>query len=331
MAVTAWDSEGMDWSSMAGKPLRWCHAEALRLALVERLTAAGVAVPATLQTAVAAELLPRQAWCTAYHDAVSGLFAKFAQHTDSSGDWEGHTEVPAWTEASMLAAIGAASRVTPSASKTPVLSVWAMQQYAMLNLLLWTRYTPPHQTTWLPMEFGATPVGYRRQARGGDYATLAADWAGSSWVRDYLFVVPTGMVQDLLPSYYQATRYKWEITAATLARIRFREQATAAHTMSCVADLYWWYAGGTEDFYDDNLGLTWPSFHRQFQDVPSTNSWVAFITHAHTVMAYDTLPVDALHMPTMSGKSVGCYIPAYYDHVAVAKWDGAGGFAFKAA
>lgn len=145
-APTEWTYDGqLDWSS----------ADSLRLApsglvfrviieaVKERYAAIGISAPALL----AAEfnpLAPVKTYIDTIQSAMTDLmncgpWLAFVKHTDSGGDWSGQNIyiIPKWTEADMLAAIGAEERLV--LYPLSVLSAeWFFQQYQLLNLLKWT-------------------------------------------------------------------------------------------------------------------------------------------------------------------------------------------------
>ena len=166
-APTAWD-DGMDWTiDRTGYPPEWAYAEALRLAIIERATVAVVSVPASLQAVIGPgsplKIGSGQYWWkssgnwyvagwanTTFDALMTTLIPYFVNHTDHDGDWSGQSAqapAPMWTEAALLTAIGAASRLKQEAAYTggafnlPILWAWMKQQYDLLNLLRWTKKT----------------------------------------------------------------------------------------------------------------------------------------------------------------------------------------------
>jgi len=75
------------------------------------------------------------------HDAVTGLIAKFVDHTDNTGDWTDQNEcAPLWTEPGLLAAIG--TRTDARTASLPVTAAWFRQQENILNLLQCIKQRP---------------------------------------------------------------------------------------------------------------------------------------------------------------------------------------------
>lgn len=141
----------LDWSARQGKLLYPAY-EMLRLALVERCTASSTSVPVVLQTARAPGRIYIDTWFASFHSTMSTLITAFVNHTDNGGNWNGivpGSAAPVWTEAAILTAIGDASRV-------PIVDIptgaWSLQQYKILNKLLWTK-----KATFAPQNHGPTP------------------------------------------------------------------------------------------------------------------------------------------------------------------------------
>lgn len=131
-----WDSNWDSTEAVGKLPLN-CLVQ-LRAALAER--ASVVASPPTLPGVPASGPLPGAAWFSAFQSAVTALFAKYADHTQYSGDYSGQATIPVWSEANMLSAISAGSRIAaPTSGK--LRAAWAYQQYLMLNKLRWAYAT----------------------------------------------------------------------------------------------------------------------------------------------------------------------------------------------
>ncbi len=136
------DSAGnpLDWSSRSQK-LLYPGYEMLRKALVERCTVSSTGVPASLQIARASGKIYSGTWFSDFQSTISALIPKFVNSDDSGGDWSGETLVdfaPFWNESDIITAIGDVSRLpAPSIFK----SDWSLQQYKILNKLVWARRT----------------------------------------------------------------------------------------------------------------------------------------------------------------------------------------------
>jgi hypothetical protein len=104
----------------------------LRAALAER--ASGITSAPTLPAVPASGTLPNT-WFSTFQAAVTSLIAKYANHTLSWVDGMALTSI-AWTESTMLAAIGAGSRIAAPGTGNLV-AAWALQQYKIINMLRW--------------------------------------------------------------------------------------------------------------------------------------------------------------------------------------------------
>jgi hypothetical protein len=320
----------MDWSGMEDKPLRWFHAEALRLALVERCQVASVTVPTVLNSAVAAGYPVLHSWITAFQSTMSSLFSHFANHTDNDGDWTGATSIPTWTEATMISAIGDSARVTPASSKTPTLAAWAMQQYHMLNKLLWLHFVEASPTTWRPLYITSVSY-YDRQGNGADWDSLVTAWNGSSWVSRGGPLTPGGNIQYYSDApLYIARRNKWNVNADG-SYIRYRASTEATHSFSANVDFYMFLDELSDGFWCGDYGLSVESYYRLHQDIAATSSYVADISDAYTVGAFDGTPGDEDELPVTLGKYVGWSfsgIGVGGPHTSIAKFDVTDGFDF---
>lgn len=140
----------VDWTY--GGQLDFSSADALRLApegmaircIVETLKEKAEAANYTLPEILSSDWGPLNvpyAVTTAIQSAATALMPLFCNHTDNGGDWSGLSDAsvvaPAWTEAVILAAIGAESRLVPA--RLGLSREWIFQQYQILNLLRWIK------------------------------------------------------------------------------------------------------------------------------------------------------------------------------------------------
>jgi len=125
------DDDGviMDWDALA-LPDLWHPLEALRRAINERQKVLGIT-----HTAPVTRLSAVYQTCLALHNAITYMLPGFVNHTDHSGDWDGQTTIPYWSEATMLTAIGSASMLAPA--RFFDINQWLSQSYKMLNLMRW--------------------------------------------------------------------------------------------------------------------------------------------------------------------------------------------------
>jgi hypothetical protein len=151
-----------NWETSEGKGKLLKHAlNDLRGALAERCAAANRTVPALCPEIGTGDII-LSSWFTAFQAEITALIPLFVNHTDSGGDWSGQSTIPAWNEADILTAIGDPARL-PAPTDPLISAAWMFQQYNMLNLLKWRRYTNV-----------LTKDKQIREASEAGYATLAA-------------------------------------------------------------------------------------------------------------------------------------------------------------
>jgi len=199
MSIENWTSEGMDWAvDRVDHPPQWQYAEALRLAIIERANAAGASIATSLLPVIGAGSLLRigaaagavSNYRSDFDLLMSTLIPLYVNHTNLDGDWTGQsaqTPGPMWTEADILTAIGAGSRLWQKGSPPtpwhteephkPISWEWMKQQYDLLNMLRWTKKSP----TYVSVEYrnqNFTSCGYYSEPcqKTDDWAT-AKYWA----------------------------------------------------------------------------------------------------------------------------------------------------------
>lgn len=128
MAVTALDWNSAAWSDLTGYTIGPA-AEALRLALVERADAVGEAVPAILANPLASGGVAKATWGQAVDTLIDALIPQFTNTTIAA-------PFAAWSEATILTAIGAGSRLSVDGTGYLFRAAWAEQVRAILNKLL---------------------------------------------------------------------------------------------------------------------------------------------------------------------------------------------------
>ena len=193
---TSWtdvDSAGaaLDWTARDHK-LLYPGYEMLRKALVERCNAALYTVPATLTERAAGTIY--DGWLDAYQATMTDVLRLFVDHTDSGGNWDGqNVAIPLWTEPGLLAAIGAASRISTGIP----LAAWSLQQYQLLNMLRWT-----------VVASGRTIAnGAIRHSAGGSWAAADAAWPAAAWTSTAAYS-PTAAKYDESGIAYHAYRVR---------------------------------------------------------------------------------------------------------------------------
>lgn len=192
-------------------------------AVNERAAAAGVA---TLSTPVRLDLWPEIR--IAVQAKVSALFASFAKHTDSGGNWNGQTAIPAWTEADILTAISA-TRI-PAAVSTDI-PAWLNQQYKILNLLRW-RYIDKSPS-------GPTSVNRIKDSNNSSltpssWANTVSDFDGKGFT-----TITPGFLSFSHFAYYSTTSIPG-FDYYTIHR-GGNSQSYSAQSINCTADLYFMF------------------------------------------------------------------------------------------
>lgn len=124
----------MDWTDVHLAPL-YPYLEALRLALVERMTIMGETPAAALTAELTPLQTPSAAFFSAFQDAISGELSSGAWINHVIGNFDNFTDFSYWNEADMLAAIGDAERVPAPGRLGVVSAAWVQQQYKILNML----------------------------------------------------------------------------------------------------------------------------------------------------------------------------------------------------
>jgi len=134
----AYPAGTLDWSSDAalrGQPPLILF-EAVRQAYVQRLGPLGSATPVLL-SACPDVGYDAQAWdrVLALGSAWT-LAASYVNHTDNAGNWHGESSIPEWSEATLLSALGDATRLPTTTRHT---AAWLRQQMRVIDLCRWTR------------------------------------------------------------------------------------------------------------------------------------------------------------------------------------------------
>lgn len=154
------------------------------------VTPSGLSIPSILSTPVTMHGANLYAVCTAIDAAITALIPTFVNYEDNGGDWTGKTIcAPPWNLASILAKIGATSRIlTVRGSMTS--AAWARQAYEILHSLVVSRkdiatYTSESHgwTAWRYLFFlgSADPAIWATQRASiiADFSTMYS--AGPSW------------------------------------------------------------------------------------------------------------------------------------------------------
>ncbi len=314
MAITTWTSLGMRWDDLGGR-LPTPYVEALRLALLERWTAAGLSLgvlPDVLETPLAAGELPGTTWADAWLFALQYAAPRYVNHLDHAGNWSGlamASVAPFWTWAGLVTAAGITTEQRLYAGSFFRAS-WARQQYALLNLLRWTRLTGNGAVEGVAGT-GATYAAAKAALEADTWTTAAMPGVaiGSCWGEVGL---------NALGTTYSAFLYRPVIAVPT---------ATYAHQL----DL-WAYpvaradeGGGGSTYDEPYLGLAAGVTARAYTDA----SPVAATTRRPLFTGTPSLLISTPAAPgaTRGFDWGGTPSPDTYPRV-VLRWDVAGGFNF---
>lgn len=185
-----------------------------------------IALPARLQTILSGGSNYSYNICWLIHDRIDKLMPFFANHTDSGGDWSNATAIPAWDEATMLAAIGDSIRIPYPQTLYEVTAEWVYQQYKILNKLRWTRkriqpvgYPDPNNVT-----FG------ERKGFNADWDAAITEMNADTWhVRHGVF--------DFGHAASVSYEYQWKYYPT---RHRLNMFVTNGSPLDAAADLYFY-------------------------------------------------------------------------------------------
>jgi len=284
----------LNWTAttgLIGRP----HLEALRQAIVERYRAAqGSSVPSALASPLPAGMqrlyTPLR---SVFQSTLTGLIPSFINHNDSGGDWDGDaTRGPHWTEAGVLADIGAGTVRLAQTLHGEDLAVWALQQRLIINRLLWT-------APWLGLIHQSNTLQR--------IAMPVANWPTATW-------------QTTSNQYIAGARYLAGGTSAAWRTSAVLDIGSYAGAPTHDCDLYAHgeKAGTAYEWSDQASGLS--LIENCYVRVGSYTglSGAYPITLGHI----EDVPPDA----PVSAQYRGFRIAGFY---GVMKWDVSGGFTFK--
>jgi len=108
----------------------------------------------------------------AVDSTIDSLISRYADHTQATGtEFVGLTQVPLWTEAALLIAIGDSERI---AGKLYVTGAWVAQVHNIINKLLWVN---PFRPEWPDLQ-GAR---LNKAGHGSTWPLTEADFAATAW------------------------------------------------------------------------------------------------------------------------------------------------------
>lgn len=139
---TEWTFGGeIDWSSSDSVRMR--DFEYLFKPIFESIKERDAAVGRSVPSLIAADynpLRPVYDYADAVQSEVTALipyFVNFLLPAGSPGNYDGETNIPTFTESTMLTECDIATRIVPT--RMEVFPAWFRQQYQMLNLMRWTK------------------------------------------------------------------------------------------------------------------------------------------------------------------------------------------------
>jgi len=184
--MAAWAT---NWETTEGKGklLRPALNE-LRAALSERCTAINRTLPVACPEITAGQII-KKAWFTAFHGEVSTVISRdvlaYANHTVNSGDFEGEENIPPWTEATLLAAIGDEARV-PVPNDPAISAEWLYQNKKIINMLKWIRIRAGGSSVENIKSKTATNTG--KASLADAISDCRTAYAAASWVDSNTFL-----------------------------------------------------------------------------------------------------------------------------------------------
>jgi hypothetical protein len=229
------------WTSIGGNTLDWtyelqCHSqkdvlEAIRQAIVERCTVTGTSVPTLLNSAVP-PLYNLKSFTDEIQSIITTLIPKFANHTDNSGDWDGQTTIPAWSESSLMTHLSA-SRLT--VAQISALGTWCKQQYEILNHLRWIKKTdvPYTTTSGIQQRRESTEPSSSRFSTANDaWNTASGQWDSGSWTNGWWGDAPN------IGRYAEMTKYSDGYYSALISNRGKYTMNWSISTYQASVDLY---------------------------------------------------------------------------------------------
>jgi hypothetical protein len=303
------DNDGaiMDWTSADTIKLcdLWHPLNAIRRAINERKMACNL----TLTTAID-RLASIYDSIVILHNAVTSLITKYANHTDSNGNWDGQSSIPSWSESTIVESAGYQERIAPAKLKD--ITPWMLQHYKILNLLKWYKREddPELRSSFVAKSSGHSYVSW------GDCESM---FVNETWFADPIFIGQAALVYISQAMVNNSTPIRWDKQG-----IKNTHSYTASHSFVFDVDLY------------SNL------FSRLFAFQPigkivEANKW-----YNNNNLANKTTPIsyeymknsdfdDSLNDPFGAGSDNSwLYLNEHrFNPIAVFKFDGANGFKFR--
>jgi hypothetical protein len=308
----------------------------LQAAWKERASVSGVTIPTMFNSDMSKYSSLPSNWFSSFQSGITTMIPLFVNHTDHSGNWNGQTTIPNWTEATILTAIGDASRIAVPSSL--VCAKWCYQQYKILNMLRWTtdydNRIVGNEIYWSPT-WGVYISSIRRTKHGtfsGSFSDMKLFLSGLSY-GDWEDNVPI----NEFAGYYSDTEHcgiRWE---ATLWTCPFNHNKAMTQEKSAYkkSESY-----PKNNYSCDIYKATSASGYTGWRYAPHTNA-----TERHTKILVGNmtesdltlndiyypsstiLPIDGLLEPPQTGNL--CYELRIGDSTIVIKFDGTNGFQYR--
>jgi len=291
--ATNWDS-----SEGTGKLLKSALND-LRSAMEERIEGVNRTMPADVVEIETGDLV-YSSWFTAFQSEMTNLFAFYIDHTDSGGSWNGDTTLPIWTETTILAEIGDASRL--DAPTDPLVSAgWMYQQYKMLNVLRWGAIDRVGNEI---VKYEGSTIAQSKIGEDNDQSTAEAEYTASAWTSDTIVA--------LLANAGNNGNYRYN-------RFRAKMKYDTNNTFGKSVDYYFFITAPTGGFNANGESLTEDTYYKDTSaGLSETTSEVieagAYFSGVDDLPIYNTASFYGWRADT-------AYI--------ILKYDGANGFTYK--
>lgn len=209
-------------------------------AIRERCNAAGVSIPASLNSDLTKfELLP-SSWFSDFQSTMTTLIPLYVNHTDNSGNWDGQTAIPAWTESDILALCDTTTRI-PIPNDHLKAADWNWQNYQMLNLMRWRSAT----FSWT---YGDYLYAWKNEGYPGwgelAWPNAVADFQSKSWVS----------LSTFLYSIYESQNsggYGGAFTYIMIARQKRHFNISNSFIFNAGTDVYLKFKVGQQEDYEN--------------------------------------------------------------------------------
>ena len=239
------------------------------------------------------------------------LFFTNSIFTNNSGNWDGQSLIPMWSEATMETAIGS-TRPDKIRKGDPISAAWLWWMKECLDRMVWTKKTPTYESA---------SKEYKQVDR--DYATGSYTWA-AAWT-DASGAWPgtwTGLVAahpNWMSVYKYMTSSKKNVS---MDRARGKLETTVNTTYKSAIDWYLYVTKYTGDFDDESQGFTENAFTR-FQQQAAAQTAARKSDYPSSLTGLPPEPDD----PTVTGVE-NRLSWLLNTPTAIVKWDVTDGFEY---